>query len=106
VRVGLYGRVAVTEIGILFRTEEHMSVDVDETRDDEQARGVCDTSRRRRGDVGGDTGDFPAGDRHVHDRVNRVLRIDHVPVPDQQIELRVLGLQGGDGNGHRNEHGT
>ena len=43
--------------------------------------------------LAGDLRDLAGGNRHVHDRVDAVARIDDVAVLDQEIERRVLRLQ-------------
>jgi hypothetical protein len=44
-------------------------------------------------DVGGDRGNFAAGDRHIHDGVDPVLRIDDVTVSDEKNEFLLLSVQ-------------
>jgi hypothetical protein len=64
---------------------------VDEAGDDVQAGCIDDIARPLSREVGRDRRHFSFANGHVEDRVDPVLRIDDVSVPDQQIELGSLG---------------
>ena len=102
--VGCHGAVAVAQVRVTLGAVEDVRVHVDEAGHDVESRRVDDAPRERRVDFRRDPGDLGAGDRDVRDRIDAVLRVDHVAVPDQEIELGVLRIQERNGNGDQATH--
>ena len=69
-----------------------MRMDVDEARNDVEARRIHDPPGERGIDLRANARDLGSGHRHVHHGVEAVAWIDHMAVSYQYVELRCLRL--------------
>ncbi len=78
--VGRNGRVGVAQVCVFLRAEEDMRMDVDEARNDVEARRIHDAPGERGIDLRANARDLGPGHRHVHHGVEAVAWIDHMAV--------------------------
>ncbi len=85
--VGRHRAVAVAEVRVLLGPVEDVGVDVDEARDDVEARGIDDPRVRAPDRCSPPPrAILPPAIDDVHDGVDVVPRVDDVAVPDQQVD--------------------
>jgi hypothetical protein len=105
VAVGRHRAPAVAQVRVVLGAVEHVRVDVDEPRHDEQVRGVGHAFRARRVDALGDLDDPAAGDGDIPDGVDAVARVDHVSPANQQVDGGLRGHGGCHQPGARQDGG-
>ena len=85
------------------RGGKEVDVRVDQTRRDVEAADVDDRPCLRGIDAGAHRRDLPVGDRHVHDGIDLVARIDDVSALEQDL---IADLGAGSGTSQRDEQQT